>query len=456
LEILNRALVNGARPVGEILRRARGNETTPELDELADALPEIPRGVTETFEISYRALSVEGQKAARLLAELAPDPIPEILLEAVKFFPPKVRAELRGHSFVTGVVGDGVFGAMHRVLASFLREKSRLGGKVVKVEHFGTQRAAHAAAVRAVESVFQHKSDWQDPRNWKLLGRVRPHAEFLGTVSEFGLATLGGWLGVLASAQGDLPGARKIGEQVLGVCRRVLGEEHPETLGSMQNLATTLWSQGDLPGARKIEEQVLDVRRRVLGEEHADTLTAMNNLASTLRDQGDLPGARKIEEQVLDARRRVLGEEHPNTIHSMGNLAHTLWAQGDLAGARKIQEQALDVSRRVLGEEHPDTLTSMNNLAQTLKAQRDLPGARKIQEQVLDIRRRVLGEEHPDTVVSAWNLFRTLSDLKDEKAAKQVFTAYLVPLLERDPATLLPANLRKIQAELQLRSEPQP
>jgi hypothetical protein len=108
----------------------------------------------------------------------------------------------------------------------------------------------------------------------------------------------------------------------------------------------------------------------------------------------------------------------------------------------------LDGSRRVLGEEHPDTLTSMNNLALTLYASGDLPGAREACEQVLDGRRRVLGEKHPDTVASAWDLFLTLSDLKDKEAAKQVFTAYLAPLLQRNPATLS-ADLRKIQSSLQ-------
>jgi tetratricopeptide (TPR) repeat protein len=358
---------------------------------------------------------------------------------------PKVRVELRGHSFVTGVAGDGVFGAMHRVLASFLREKSRFGGEVVEIEHFGAQRVEHAAAVRAVESVFRHKLDCQDPRNWKRLGPVRPHAEFLVKFSEFGLATLGGWLGSLAHAQGDLPGARKTRERVLDVRRRALGEEHKGTLRTMNNLAQALKAQGDLGGARMIQEQVLDVIRRALGEDHTITLTCMNNLAQTLKAQGDLAGARTIHEQVLDISPRVLGAEHPDTLMSMDNLACTLKAQGDLPGARKIQEQVLALSRRVLGEEHPDALKSMGNLANTLKAQRDLQGARKIEEQVLGVSCRVLGSEHPDTVASAWNLFRTLEDLKDEEAAKQVLTTHLVPLLQKDPATLS-ADLRKIQS----------
>ena len=101
----------------------------------------------------------------------------------------------------------------------------------------------------------------------------------------------------------------------------------------------------------------------------------------------------------------------------------------------------------MLGEEHPNTLSSMNNLALTLQAQGDLPGARKIQEQVLDVFRRVLGEKHPNTLGSAWNLRQTLLKLQDWEAAMRVFTLYLAPLIQRDPATL-PADLRWIQAAL--------
>ena len=48
----------------------------------------------------------------------------------------------------------------------------------------------------------------------------------------------------------------------------------------MNNLAETLQAQGDLTGARKLHEETLAIQRRVLGPEHPDTLTSMNNLAS--------------------------------------------------------------------------------------------------------------------------------------------------------------------------------
>jgi hypothetical protein len=67
--------------------------------------------------------------------------------------------------------------------------------------------------------------------------------------------------------------------------------------------------------------------RRGLGEEHPDTLRSMSNLAGTLRKLGDLNGAAKLQDTVLTARRRVLGEDHPDTIVSMDDLAKTLRSQ---------------------------------------------------------------------------------------------------------------------------------
>src|SRR4051794_2538722 len=62
-------------------------------------------------------------------------------------------------------------------------------------------------------------------------------------------------------------------------------------------------------------------RRELLGEQHPDTLVAMNNLAQTLEAQGDLARARQLQEQVVAASRELLGEQHPSTLTAMNNLA---------------------------------------------------------------------------------------------------------------------------------------
>ena len=91
-----------------------------------------------------------------------------------------------------------------------------------------------------------------------------------------------------------------------------------------------LWSRGQDQRALALEEQALAGYRLVLGDDHPDTLTSMDNLAVTRGNLGDLDGARELHEQALTARRRVLGDDHPDTLTSMNNLAETRQAVGEL------------------------------------------------------------------------------------------------------------------------------
>ena len=66
----------------------------------------------------------------------------------------------------------------------------------------------------------------------------------------------------------------------------VLGENHPQTLNAMHNLAITYESQGKYYEAEVLLKQCLDRRKAVLGENHPETLSTMNNLADVYESQG--------------------------------------------------------------------------------------------------------------------------------------------------------------------------
>jgi len=87
--------------------------------------------------------------------------------------------------------------------------------------------------------------------------------------------------GQYASAAGVYADAEKMEERSLEARRKVLGEGHPGTLGSMNNLAATYSQQGRWDKAEKLQEEVMEKRKEVLGEGHPGTLTSMNNLAGT-------------------------------------------------------------------------------------------------------------------------------------------------------------------------------
>jgi tetratricopeptide (TPR) repeat protein len=424
LDLLNRSLALGSIAPQALLERLCRTDQSPsatrELDRLREALRgQVPanavRGVTEAFSISFEKLDAATRQVAQLLAQLAPAPVPEEFMEALpdEWSGPAVRAALRSRHFLTG--GGGLsFGVMHRLTADFLRGMAR-----------GLAPELLGRACTALDHVMT-PDRCRDPRHWPAMRLCRPHAEALfargSSVDATALASseMGLVAATLASAQGDHAGARRLQERVLEATTRVLGEEHPRTLVSMNNLALTLAAQGDHAGARRLQERELEATTRVLGEEHPDTLVSMNNLAETLRGQGDHAGARRLEERVLEAMTRVLGEEHPDTLRSMNNLAGTLWDQGDHAGARRLQERVMAMMTRVLGEEHPHTLGLMNNLAATLGAQGDPAGARRIEERVLEVTTRVLGEEHPNTLTSMSNLAGTLWAQGDHAGARRL------------------------------------
>ena len=171
----------------------------------------------------------------------------------------------------------------------------------------------------------------------------------------------------------------------------------------MHNLASTLRDQGDHAGAQQLHERVLETMRRVLGDEHPDTLISMNNLANTLSIRGDHSGAQGLREHVMEAMRHMLGEEHPDTLASMINLAGTLMNRGDYARARELQEEAVEATRRRLGVEHPRTTVAAWGLLQNYIIQRDAVSSdRVISESLLWLLQR-----DPDSLAGHQRQIRT-------------------------------------------------
>ena len=70
-----------------------------------------------------------------------------------------------------------------------------------------------------------------------------------------------------------------------------------------------------------MQVQVMETRKRVLGEEHPDTLSSMNNLAFTMKEQGSRVDAIRIMMECVQLRNQVLGPEHPEALSSATALA---------------------------------------------------------------------------------------------------------------------------------------
>lgn len=180
---------------------------------------------------------------------------------------------------------------------------------------------------------------------------------------------------------------------------RALGPDHPDTLATRHEYATTIARQG---GARQEEAQqkyrdVLELRTRVLGPEHPDTLTTRYESARTLAEQGELAEAERLLRDVLELRTRVLGAESQGTLTTRVALAYTLTAQKHHGEAERELREVLAAWPRVLGADHPDTLGTRELLAHTLVAQGRRGEAREEFQRLVADRTRVQGAEHVST-----------------------------------------------------------
>ena len=66
---------------------------------------------------------------------------------------------------------------------------------------------------------------------------------------------------------------------------------------------------------------MLEKRGRILGEEHPDTLIAMHNLASAYHALGNLAKALELAEETFRKSQNILGKRHPFTIKVAKHLS---------------------------------------------------------------------------------------------------------------------------------------
>ena len=193
-------------------------------------------------------------------------------------------------------------------------------------------------------------------------------------------------------------------QRALAIRRSDLGDEHLDTLASVNSMGALLVAQGKRAEAEPYLVEALEATRRLLGDDHHLTLSSISSMGWFLHVDDKLDEAEQHYLDALEGQRRVLGDEHPSTLTSIANLGGLLYSRSEFAEAEPYYREALDTRRRVLGDEHPDTLTSIALMGMVLQRQGKLDEAEPYHREALEVRRRVLGDDHPETVGSINNM----------------------------------------------------
>ncbi len=435
LELLARSLDLGDLSPTELRALVGAGGVAQALDETQQVLREAGAAgglspILESIRISYQRLSPAAQALARRLAQFGPEPLPTTLVKALGAPASRLaRATLAARSFVTGISGE-CFGAMHRVLADYLRG-------LCGPEEPAEACAALLAAMPEVEVV--------EPQRWPLLATIAVHAEALLFRSDAGvqrILELGLRLGSLYHQQQRGVEGEPVRRRTFALAESSLPPGHRLRLAAAGDLGLSLCSLGALSEARALQTETLQRCEAALGGEDNLTLALRGNLAVTLQMLGETVQARAELQAVAEQVERSAGPDHPSTLNALVSLAAAELGVGRVAVARALQERALAGWRRFGPGGEANAVATAGYLAQTLHMQGALPAARATLVTALESAQRLWGPEHPSTLRLRMALATLLRDLGDAAGALAELQAALV-LLRR---VLGPAHPQTVSA----------
>ena len=371
--------------------------------------------VARTWQKSFDALRAKSPAAAELLtacAFFAPEAIPYELITlgadelggelAVALADEKRQTkklnslfrQLEAYSLITRD-GESKTFDVHRMVQSVIR--ASLG------ENLGDRASAACDCVLGASPRTEHK-------HWLQWSRLARHAvaivSFAHETNSEGEVTgrLAARTAFYLTGRARYAQAEPLSRRALDIIERVLGQDHPDTATSLNNLAYILKQKGDLSESELLYRRAMDVRERVLGSDHPETAAVLDNLASLLRLRGEMSDVEPLYRRALSIRERALGPDHRETAISLNNLADLLGAQGKEDEAEPLLRRAVQIFERLVGSDHPLTAGAVDNLASLLLTLGRLSEAEPLFRRAIDIRERVLGLDHPDTAISLNNL----------------------------------------------------
>jgi non-specific serine/threonine protein kinase/serine/threonine-protein kinase len=236
-------------------------------------------------------------------------------------------------------------------------------------------------------------------------------------------------MGKAYTGLGSYEAAERLLHKAVANDRRVLGEEHDETLNAVHALANVYWYQGRYRDAEPLYRKVIESRRIRHGDGHPATLRANYDLASLYLAQDRLIEAEPLMRTTLEIQRRVLGEEHDDTVASLGNLGWLYNHQKRYAEAEPINVRVLELTRRQLGDQHPDTLASMHNVAFVYDRLERWAQAEELYIRTIAAKRHVLGETHDSTVLTIRRLAEMYRRTQRLSVAEGLLLGIAAPLL---------------------------
>jgi tetratricopeptide (TPR) repeat protein len=381
---------------------------------------QYPMSVAVTWQTSFDSLHEGARGLLETLAWLAPDPIPESLLEArggpfasvAEGNESGVRdalAELDEHSLITRADDTPTF-SVHRLVQDVTRRSLPKETALVDLK----------ASLRWLIAAFVGNPN--DVRTWPMLTSLAPHALAVARYADEEqlkpTASLMNQLGGLYLYRAQYSQSEPLMRRVLEIYQQDYGPDHPYVAASLNNLAQLLHATNRLKEAEPLMRRALTIAECTSAPPHPKVAASVSNL-STLSDAGSRPEeAAPLMRQALTIGERASGPVHPDIATYLNNLAQLLKDTNRLAEVEPLLQRTVEVFEAAYGPNHPLVGAGLNNLAQFLKDTNRLAEAEPLMRRVLAIDENSFGLEHPEVATDLNNLALLLKATKRMEEAE--------------------------------------
>jgi tetratricopeptide (TPR) repeat protein len=359
--------------------------------------------VAETWQTSVDQLTSAGRELLQRLAFLAPEPVPESLLDvpvpdvAAAGDPHAALDDLAKYSLARRDPEAGTF-LLHRLI----QDVTRRG-----LAQAGTERQRLTEALGWMNAAFVGHP--QDVRTWPILTPLAPHAEAVaGYADAAGIAEAAldvvSRLGVLFMAKALPMQAEAFSRRALASAESKFRPNDARIAIRLNNLAQVLQTTNRPGEAELLMRRALDIDEASYGPDHPEVATDLINIAGLLGATNRTDEAEPMMRRALGIDEASYGPDHPSVACDLNNLAQLLQATNRLSEAEPLMRRALGIHEVNYGPDHPMVAIGLNNLAGLLQATNRLGEAEPLMRRALGIDEACYGPDHPDVAIRLNNL----------------------------------------------------
>jgi tetratricopeptide (TPR) repeat protein len=380
-------------------------EKQPEILDYNPADVDYAKSLLAAFKMSFDQLSPSASALLSVLAWLAPEPFPRVLVEDSEI----VRGFVSAASNNGRDAGDALAELQTLSLVELDEESLRFHRLVLECARAG------GAGLRSLESAHSWiKSSLPDTRfsraGWGAWTQLSPHLDsIIGAAAGNGqqgedLAVLCNNYGSWLYNQARYASAEPLMRRALQIDEQSLGPNHPNVARDLNNLGQLLRATNRLYEAEPLMCRALQIDEQSSGPDHPIVAIRLNNLAQLLQATNRLSEAEPLIRRALEIDEQSFGPDHPNVASSLNNLAQLLQATNRLSEAEPLMRRALQIDELTFGPDHPEVARDLNNLAQLLQTTNRLSEAEPLMIRALQIDQLTFGQDHPEVARDCNNL----------------------------------------------------